>query len=74
MKAWLKWLANTDYKFTVEHREADECRVYDFGNGLIVYKWEHKNGGLVYDNHYQISCGSVKQLAGVIDRIIADKI
>ena len=70
MKSWLKWLANTDYKFTVEHREADECRVYDFGNGLIVYKWERKNGGLINNNGFTIPCGSNKMLQANLKEIL----
>ena len=70
MKSWLKWLANTDYKFTVEHKEADECRIYDFGNGLIVYKWEHKNGGLIDNNGYTIPCGSNKMLQSELKEIL----
>lgn len=72
MKTWLKWLAECGFRFTVEHREADECRVYDFGHGITVYKWEHKNGGLVYINNYMVSCGSVKQLAHVITEAVED--
>lgn len=72
MKTWLKWLAECGFRFTVEHREEDECRVYDFGHGITVYKWERKNGGLVYINNYMVSCGSVKQLAHVITEAVED--
>lgn len=72
MKTWLKWLAECGFRFTVEHKEEDECRVYDFGHGITVYKWERKNGGLVYINNYMVSCGSVKQLAHVITEAVED--
>ena len=70
MKSWLKWLANTEYVFTVTVNEEDECRVYDFGNGLILTKWQRKNGGLIDNNGFAIPCGSNKMLQANLKEIL----
>lgn len=69
MKAWLKWLANTDYKFTVKHDT--EAREYNFGNGLIVVKYESKHGGMIINNGYTSFHGSVKDLTKNIEEILS---
>lgn len=74
MKMWLKWLAECDYKFTRIDNGEDDVRVYDFGNGLIVYKREKgkgSNGGTVIYNNYTTFHGSVKDLTKRIDEILS---
>ena len=70
MKSWLKWLANTEYVFTVTVDEVNGCRTYDFGNGLVVIKWERKTGGLINNNGFTTCYGSNKLIQEELKEIL----
>ena len=62
MKSWLAWLRKSGYEFTETVDEVNDCRTYDFGNGLLLTKWENTHGGLINNNGFTICCGSNKML------------
>lgn len=68
MKSWLKWLAETDYHFTVKY--GADAREYNFGNGILVVKYETKNGGEIFTPDKRITCKSVKRLTEELENIL----
>ena len=70
MKSWLAWLRKSGYEFTETVDEASGCRTYDFGNGLVVIKWERKTGGLINNNGFTTSYGSNKLIQEELKEIL----
>ena len=70
MKTWIKWLEKSGYDYEEWFNVIDECRIYDFGNGLLITKWENKNGGLIDNNGFTICCGSNKMLQQELNEIL----
>ena len=70
MKSWLAWLRKSGYEFTETVDEVNGCRTYDFGNGLVVIKWERKTGGLINNNGFTASYGSNKLIQEELKEIL----
>ena len=70
MKSWLAWLRKSGYEFTETVDEVNGCRTYDFGNGLVVIKWERKTGGLINNNGFTTSYGSNKLIQEELKEIL----
>ena len=70
MKSWLAWLRKSGYEFTETVDEVNDCRTYDFGNGLVVIKWERKTGGLINNNGFTASYGSNKLIQEELKEIL----
>ena len=73
MKTWLNWLAECEYEFKRIDNGEENCRVYDFGNGITVMKVEKgkgSRGGTVIVNGFTTFHGSVKDLTERIEELL----
>ena len=71
MKGFMKWIEKCGFDYVVT--EDILGKEFDFGNGLIVIKYERKNGGLIYKDKFQYSCGNNKQLIGMIEDLLKER-
>lgn len=71
MKTFMKWIEKCGYDYVVT--EDVVGKEFDFGNGLIVIKYERKNGGLVYKDGLQYSSGNNKQLIEMLEDFLKER-
>ena len=72
MKTFLKWIEKCGLDYTVDSTVTDDAfgRRFNFGNGVVVIKYERKNGGIIYNNGFKQSVGSNKLLIEKVEKIL----
>lgn len=70
MKTFMKWIEKCGFEYVVTKDVVG--KEFDFGNGLIVIKYERKNGGLIYKDDFQYSFGNNKRLIEMVEDLLKE--